>query len=322
MNRTDRLLAIVLELQQHTTCRAEDLAEKFETCKRTIYRDMQALSESGVPILAIPGQGYSLMEGYFLPPVHFAPEEAITLLLGSEYIEQHLDSPFNQHAASARDKIQAILPAKQKEKVIELQEMLRFLSDPMLPSHPKSEQITTTLTLLRESIQERRSVSFYYKSNKRQHAHMEAEKRQVYPYGLVNIAGIWYLIAHCLLRQSLRHFRLERMSQLQQEKETFEKPAAFSLPSYTPVDDRTLIIDVVFHPAVRERVLESRYFYLHTYEMKDDGFHVSLRARKEEDVLPWLLSWGRHVQVQSPASLAQKIKEEAKAMLHHFSSPY
>lgn len=68
MNKTDRLLAILLELQRKDILRAEDLAAIFETSVRTIYRDIQALSESGVPIIGAPGIGYSLMEGYFLPP--------------------------------------------------------------------------------------------------------------------------------------------------------------------------------------------------------------------------------------------------------------
>jgi len=68
MNRTDRLLAIVLELQAQGKRRAEDLAATFEVGKRTIYRDIQALCEAGVPVISTPGQGYSLVEGYFLPP--------------------------------------------------------------------------------------------------------------------------------------------------------------------------------------------------------------------------------------------------------------
>lgn len=116
MNRTDRLLAIMLELRTCDFCRAEDLAEKFETCKRTIYRDMQALSESGVPLMAVPGKGYSLMEGYFLPPVHLKPEEAMTLLLGSGYIEQNLDREFQQHARTARRSWKQCCPLASKKR--------------------------------------------------------------------------------------------------------------------------------------------------------------------------------------------------------------
>src|SRR6185369_16491558 len=98
MNRTDRLLAIVLELQAKGWQRAEDLAETFEISKRTIYRDMDALAESGVPVVSSPGQGYSLIEGYFLPPVHFSPDEAIMLLLGAEFMAQSFDAQYRSAA--------------------------------------------------------------------------------------------------------------------------------------------------------------------------------------------------------------------------------
>src|SRR5690606_8413234 len=83
VNKTDRMLAIVIELQRKGVLRAEDLAAKFETSVRTIYRDIQALSEAGVPVMGAPGVGYSLMEGYFLPPVSFTAEEAVALLIGA-----------------------------------------------------------------------------------------------------------------------------------------------------------------------------------------------------------------------------------------------
>jgi predicted DNA-binding transcriptional regulator YafY len=90
MNRTDRLLAIVLELQRKDNQRAEDLAAIFETSKRTIYRDIQALCESGVPVVSQPGLGYSLVKGYFLPPVSFSSDEATMLLLGNQFVADGL----------------------------------------------------------------------------------------------------------------------------------------------------------------------------------------------------------------------------------------
>ncbi len=109
MNRTDRLLAIVLELQRKRSQRAEDLAAIFETSKRTIYRDIQALCESGVPVIAQPGHGYSLVEGYFLPPVTFSADEATMLLLGSEFVADNFDAQYREAAETAGRKIEAVL---------------------------------------------------------------------------------------------------------------------------------------------------------------------------------------------------------------------
>ena len=84
MNRVDRLFGILLQLQQRRRVRAQDLAARFEVSERTIYRDMTALCEVGVPITALPGEGYELMEGYYLRPLVFTPEEAGALSLAAQ----------------------------------------------------------------------------------------------------------------------------------------------------------------------------------------------------------------------------------------------
>lgn len=128
MNRTDRLLAIVLELQAKRNLRAEDLAATFEVNKRTIYRDIQALSEAGVPIVSAPGPGYSLVEGYFLPPLAFTTDEAIMLLLGSDFMAQHFDAQYRAAAQTAHSKIEAVLPGSLRQAVRYLQESIRFIA--------------------------------------------------------------------------------------------------------------------------------------------------------------------------------------------------
>ena len=111
MNRTDRLLGVLLELQRCKRVRAEDLAALFETSKRTIYRDIQALCETGVPIIAQAGQGYSLVEGYFLPPLSFSVAEATMLILGSALAAHSFDAQYREAAHCASRKIEAVLSA-------------------------------------------------------------------------------------------------------------------------------------------------------------------------------------------------------------------
>jgi predicted DNA-binding transcriptional regulator YafY len=118
LNRTDRLLAIVLELQARGRQRAEDLAATFEISKRTIYRDMLALGEAGVPLISTPGHGYTLMQGYFLPPLSFTTEEATMLLLGSDYIGQNFDEQYQAAAQSASRKIESVLPERLRDDLL------------------------------------------------------------------------------------------------------------------------------------------------------------------------------------------------------------
>lgn len=89
MNRVDRLFAILLNLQHKRRVRAQDLAREFEISKRTIYRDISALNQMGVPIVSLPGEGFELVEGYYLPPLMFTEKEAVALVLGSRLLTQH-----------------------------------------------------------------------------------------------------------------------------------------------------------------------------------------------------------------------------------------
>src|SRR5438874_10755218 len=141
MNKTDRLLAIVLELQGKGRQRAEDLAETFETSKRTIYRDIQALCEAGVPLVAVPGRGNALMEGYFLPPLSFTADEATMLLLGSDFMAQHFDAQYRQAALSAGRKIAGVLHERQRGEVDYLQSSIRFISMGMTGSSGEAEKL-------------------------------------------------------------------------------------------------------------------------------------------------------------------------------------
>lgn len=268
MNRTDRLLSILIELQRKQIVTANSLAEKFEICKRTIYRDMQALSESGVPIFSIPGQGYSLMDGYFLPPIQLKPEEAVTLLLGSDYVEQNLDSAFSTHAKSAKEKLEAILPSEKQKKVKELRGTFRFLSGTFSHQKAEQEQLEKHLFLLQEAIQKQQCVSFSY----RKPTQTDKTKRTVNPYGLINISGIWYIVSYCLLRQQIRHFRLDRMSDLQGEQEFFNKPEDFHLPTYQPINNRTITIHLLFPPTIAHKIMESRYFFIDSMNKKMMAF--------------------------------------------------
>src|SRR5229473_771706 len=158
MNRIDRLLAIVLELQGKGRQRAEDLAVTFETSKRTIYRDIQALGQAGVPLISLPGHGYSLMKGYFLPPLSFTTEEATMLLLGSDFMAQNFDAQYRAAAQSAGRKIAGVLPEKLRDEVRYLQSSIRFVSRDALESSPKAE----VLQQLRRAIIERTTVCFRY----------------------------------------------------------------------------------------------------------------------------------------------------------------
>src|SRR5262245_8509739 len=111
MNRIDRLFAILLLMQRKRRVRAIDHAQAFEVSERTIYRDMAALSESGVPIVALSGAWYELVEGYYLPPLLFTRDEAATLFLGMHMLLSHMEGRVSADAERALAKVALVLPS-------------------------------------------------------------------------------------------------------------------------------------------------------------------------------------------------------------------
>ena len=109
MNRIDRLAAILIQLQSRSLVKAQDIATKFSISLRTVYRDVKALEEAGVPVIGEAGSGYRLMEGYKLPPVMFNMDEATALLTASKLVQSKTDAGISKHYTAALDKIRAIL---------------------------------------------------------------------------------------------------------------------------------------------------------------------------------------------------------------------
>ncbi|MFE3982592.1 MULTISPECIES: helix-turn-helix transcriptional regulator [unclassified Priestia] len=315
MNKTDRLLAIVLELQRKEVVRAEDLANLFETSVRTIYRDIQALSEVGVPIIGAPGTGYSLMEGYFLPPIGFTVPEAVSLLIGTDFIEQGFDDDYRVRAQAARGKIEAILPESIRNETSRVRKAMRLLiSDKQVRQSKEKEY----LEKIRRSILDVQKISFHYAKRLADSEGNRHSVRTVAPYGLVLVQGSWMLVARCDLRQEIRHFRLSRMTELINLEERFELPAHFNLREYTPPDDRHLLVRLRFNHDIADMVKESNYHYMEDMEEHQDGLHVVLRVHQLDESLQWVLGWGAGVIVLEPESFRNRIREETKKMLKRY----
>ena len=313
MNRTDRLLAIVLELQARGKQRAEDLAATFEVGKRTIYRDIQALCEAGVPVISTPGQGYALLEGYFLPPLRFTPDEALILLLGGDAMAQSFDAEYRAAAESAGRKIASALPAPLRDEVRSLQGRIRFVADSTGVRPEQAEH----LRKLRRAIVGRHSLRFCYYARHSQDGPGAQSTRTADPYGLVHVDGAWHLVAYCHLRQDIRHFRVERMDQLAVLPQTFTRPADFTLEQRENNASRALVVRALFDSTAAYWVRESPSFFTVAEQPRDDGVLVTLRVRHEQDILQWLLGWGSHVRVLEPDSLRALLAQEAAELLRN-----
>lgn len=312
MNKTDRLLAIVLELQRKGRQRAEDLADTFETSKRTIYRDVVALCEAGVPIVSIPGLGYSLMKGYFLPPLSFTTEEATMLLLGSDFMARNFDAQYRLAAESASRKIEGVLPEALRNDVQYIQSNIRFVGT--ATSARESER----LQLLRRALLDRNTIRFCYYTRHSGDAQNVSHTREANPYGLAYLLNNWHLIAFCHMRQDVRTFRLDRIEDLELLEQTFTRPAHFQMHHHQENQSRDLTVRALFDKEIARWVHEERNYYVSNEEETTEGLLVTLKIRHESEVMQWLLGWGSRVKILEPDSLRQRLAEETQRMLQNY----
>jgi len=209
MRRADRLFQIIQGLHHDRAVTARQLAENLEVSERTIYRDIQDLSLSGVPITGEAGRGYRLMKGFHLSPLMFNEEELAALLLGARMVQTWTDKSLARAAQQAMAKIEHVIPDHLKPE-LERQEI-------MVPSFPFSLTVADELEVLRAAIKQQRKVRFDYRREDN-----EKSTRIVHPLGLFYWGKVWTLAAWCELRDGFRHFRLDRMSNIASLEDRYE----------------------------------------------------------------------------------------------------
>lgn len=228
MNRIDRLFAILTLLQSRKYVPAEKIAERFDISIRTVYRDVKALSASGIPVSFEPARGYFIVQGYFLPPVAFSTEEANALLLMERLASGFADRSIQKHYGTALQKVKSVLRNSQKEQLEHLNENTQFQMPECFVNDSEH------LSLLQDAISNRRILRIQY-ANKQK----EASERLVEAIGLIYYAFSWHLIAWCHLRKEYRDFRVSRIASAAHTGEAFRKQDHLALKDYMhqlPVD--------------------------------------------------------------------------------------
>jgi predicted DNA-binding transcriptional regulator YafY len=221
MNRIDRLLGILTFLQSKKFVPAEKIAEKFKISVRTVYRDVKALCEQGIPISFEQHKGYFVVQGYFLPPVSFTSEEANALLLMEGLVNSFADKSIKTHYSNLLNKVRTVLRSSQKEKMELLDSKIKL----QLP--PCTTHDFEYLTPLQNSITSRTIVELDYKNMKE-----EVSKRQVEPIGLIFYAFNWHLIAWCHIRNDYRDFKVSRILKVASPGWPFKKTDHIELGDY------------------------------------------------------------------------------------------
>ncbi len=307
---------MVLHLQGRRVVRAEELAGHFEVNIRTIYRDIAALGEAGVPISGEAGVGYCLMKGYQLPPVMFTAEEATSLFVGGELVKQYTDASLHTPMVSALDKLRAVLPRDRQDHIEKLTQrtLVYGRSDQMVPEAAAQRWLLT----VQQGVVSRRVLSMDYRSRGQE----VDTPREVEPLGVVFYGGSWYLVAWCRLRKDYRHFRVNRIQRLELSLEKFAAHEDFSLEKHmeeSTTRGDTQPVRIWFATRVQERARRESQATLIAGETRDGGAVFSLYTWSLEWLARWLLSFGTDAEAIAPPKLCKLVKQEAKAIAQKYA---
>ena len=219
VNRLSRLTAILIQFQTKRIVTASELSQKFQVTKRTIYRDIKALEKAGVPILTEEGKGYTLMEGYKIPPIMFTEKQANALILAEQLVLKNKDASFVKDYSEAIDKIKSILRYSTKDKANLLANRTQY------NQVINQERNSNNLSDLQNALTNYNLVEIQYINKEG-----TATNRLIEPFALLSTEN-WYLVAWCRLRKEFRFFRLDRIQKMEILSESFE-PHNLTLQEY------------------------------------------------------------------------------------------
>jgi predicted DNA-binding transcriptional regulator YafY len=311
LNRIDRLTAILIQLQTKKVVKAQEIADRFGISLRTVYRDIRALEEAGVPIGAEAGIGYFL-ENYHLPPVMFTTEEASALMLGAKLIEKMSDHSVANEFNSALYKIKSVLKSADKEHIHDLATHVEVLKRRKSQGFPNS-----FLTVIQQAIVKKQRISMEYYS----YYNEETTVREVEPIGISYYGEGWHLIAFCLLRQDYRDFRADRIKHLCLTGQRFTGQH-LSLQHYLQQFTHPLHLEdvtILFDQVVVRYIAEQKYIYgFQSEEFIGEKVQMHFRTAYVESLGRWLLSLGNSIEIVQPERLKQIMMELALEIQDHY----
>ena len=223
MRRADRLFEIIQFMRRKDLTRARDLSDALEVSERTIYRDIQDLVASGVPIEGEAGVGYVLRAGFDLPPLMFKEQEIEALVLGARIVQSWADPELAAAAGNVIAKVEAVIPERLRD----------YMANTALlaPSHHYMEPITFDMADLRRALRNLLKVHFRYRD-----AASEASERTVRPLCLAYFGPVWLLSAWCELRDDFRTFRIDRIEGFDVPGERFRPESGKTLHDFLKRD--------------------------------------------------------------------------------------
>ncbi|GIO93850.1 helix-turn-helix transcriptional regulator [Paenibacillus lactis] len=313
MQKSQRLIQLIMMINAKKSFTVRELADEFGLSTRTITRDLQELSELGIPIYSIQGRGggYKLLQDRMLPPISLSESEAIAMFFACQSLDYFGSLPFGEGAESALQKFYHYLPADIKEQIDRLDGRIMLWS-------PYRSMAPGILQTLMQAIMTGEVVTMEYNSGN------GAAKRDIQPIGLYTSSGYWYCPAYCFEREDIRQFRADRilsaaLNPSVPPRDEIRKMTLMNKPEKGHLDQTVLHIEIT-----RKGVwlLESNPRFAPSIQRNEDGSGAAAIQIATEDLRFYVdLIWnlGSEVKIKGPVEAITYIQEKAEAMRSLYS---
>ncbi|RMZ59347.1 YafY family transcriptional regulator [Chryseobacterium nematophagum] len=311
LKKLDRVTAILTQLQSKPIVRAQDLAQKFDVSVRTIYRDIKTLENAGIPIIGEAGSGYSLMDGYKLPPVMFTKEEVLSFIAAEKLMQKFLHESLGSHYQTAMEKVRSVLKYSDKNLIENIEKQIDVFN-----YHAKTEDnLRNVIPIILESIAEKKQLTMEYKT-----MDSKISTRTIEAVGVFFEFNYWYIWAYCLLRNDFRQFRVDRILQIIKTQNSF-------LQEYGQINEykrngegnKTKVRLLVDRKIINYLANSKKYYGLIEEVDTENGVELTFETEWINDGFPrWLITFADYATILEPESLQVKLND----LIHKISNKH
>ncbi|TJZ53664.1 YafY family transcriptional regulator [Sphingobacterium olei] len=302
--RFDRIVEILIQLQSKRIVKAKELSARFEVSLRTIYRDIKSLEQAGVPIIGEAGAGYSLVEGYKLPPVIFTKEEAMSFVAAEKLTQKFLDKSISDHFTTAMYKVKAVLKINDKDIVAAIEnQIVMNKSNYDIFNHEVPHAFTTFF----ESIANRIQIKLCYRGV----SDDLPQTRIIEPIGLFHESGFWYIAAYCLNREAYRQFRADRIHAIALTSISYSKEhisIGDFLAGRTENIQRTHVRVAVDKDIAMHLQWERSFYGFISQEEKTTHVEMTFETRSIDEFARWYMMFADKAVILEPDILKQSVR--------------
>lgn len=318
--RADRLLNIMILLQNRGKMTAKELANELGVSDRTILRDMDALSTAGIPIASERGKegGWRLLDNFRskLSGLNIDDMKALFLLPSEKLLE---DLELNSQALDTREKLLAAIPGTYRDEAQAMWERIHIDSSTWRQSKEKVHALKT----VQQAVWENKKLKIYYEQ-----ANGEQKERLIEPLGLVAKGNKWYLVAS--RNGGLRNYRVSRIHSAKVENETFRRPLHFNLAAYWEQSKVEFIqklpkydVQVEIHPAIIKRInFTGKFVQVIKTENpnRDKWVPATLRFNDKQEAIEFILGFANKMKVIAPKDLPNEVVSSAMSVVNFYSN--